>query len=90
MKSGWVTVFGLLIMINIFVGLFNLLPMFPFDGGFIAVASYERVASFVRHRRVQVDVTKLVPLTIVVFAILGFIGLSSIFLDITHPIANPF
>jgi membrane-associated protease RseP (regulator of RpoE activity) len=89
-KAGWVTVFGLLIMLNIFFGLFNLLPMFPFDGGFIAVASYEAVASFVRRRKVQVDVTKLVPLTIAVFAVLGFIGITSIFLDITHPMANPF
>ena len=89
-RAGWVTVFGLLIMVNIFVGLFNLLPMFPFDGGFIAVASYERVASSLRHRKVQVDVTKLVPLTVAVFAILGFIGITSIFLDVTHPIANPF
>jgi membrane-associated protease RseP (regulator of RpoE activity) len=89
-RAGWVSVFGLLIAINVFVGLFNLLPLLPFDGGHIAIALYERAASTVRRRRVQVDVTKLLPVTVAVVAVLGFIFLSSLFLDITHPIANPF
>ena len=89
-RAGWVDVFGLLIAINVFVGLFNLLPLLPFDGGHIAIALYERAASTIRRRRVQVDVTKLLPLTVAVVAVLGFIFLSSLFLDITHPIANPF
>jgi membrane-associated protease RseP (regulator of RpoE activity) len=89
-RSGWVAAIGLLIAINIFVGLFNLLPLLPFDGGHIAIASYEKVASTVRRRRVQVDVAKLMPLTVVVFAVLGFIAISSVFLDITNPIKAPF
>ncbi|HWS48020.1 MAG TPA: site-2 protease family protein [Acidimicrobiia bacterium] len=89
-RSGWVDAVGLLIMINIFVGLFNLLPLLPFDGGHIAIASYERIASAARGRRVQVDVNKLMPITAAVVAIFGFIFLSSLFLDITRPIANPF
>jgi membrane-associated protease RseP (regulator of RpoE activity) len=89
-KSGWVTAFGLLIAINIFVGLFNLLPLLPFDGGHIAVATYEQIASRIRRRKVQVDMAKLMPLTVGVLAVLAFIFLSSVFLDITHPVANPF
>jgi membrane-associated protease RseP (regulator of RpoE activity) len=89
-KAGWVSVFGLLIAINIFVGLFNLLPLLPFDGGHIAIALYEKVASTIRGRRVQVDAAKLLPVTVAVVAVLGFIFLSSLFLDITHPVANPF
>ncbi len=89
-KSGWVTAFGLLIAINIFVGLFNLLPLLPFDGGHIAVATYEQIASRIRRRKVQVDMAKLMPLTVGVLAVLAFIFLSSLFLDITHPVANPF
>jgi membrane-associated protease RseP (regulator of RpoE activity) len=89
-EAGWVSVFSLLIAINIFVGLFNLLPLLPFDGGHIAIALYESVASRVRRRRVQVDAAKLLPITVAVVAVLGFIFLSSLFLDITHPIANPF
>ena len=89
-KAGWVSVFGLLIAINIFVGLFNLLPLLPFDGGHIAIALYEKFASTVRRRKVQVDAAKLMPITVAVVAVLGFIFLSSLFLDITHPVANPF
>jgi membrane-associated protease RseP (regulator of RpoE activity) len=89
-KAGWVNVLKLLIAINIFVGLFNLLPLLPFDGGHIAIALYEWAASAIRRRRVQVDAAKLIPITVAVVAVLGFIFLSSLFLDITKPVANPF
>ncbi len=89
-RAGWVSAFGLLIAINIFVGLFNLLPLLPFDGGHIAIASYEKVMSTIRGRRVQVDITKLMPVMVVVMAVLAFIFLSSLYLDITHPVSNPF
>jgi hypothetical protein len=39
---------------------------------------------------VKVDAAKLLPITVAVVAVLGFIFLSSLFLDITHPVANPF
>jgi membrane-associated protease RseP (regulator of RpoE activity) len=89
-KAGWVDAFGLLIAINVFVGLFNLLPLLPFDGGHIAVATYEKIASTVRRRRVQVDINKLLPITAVVVAILGFIALSSLWLDATRGVPSPF
>jgi membrane-associated protease RseP (regulator of RpoE activity) len=88
--AGWVSTFGLLLVINVFVGLFNLVPLLPFDGGHIAIATYERIASGIRRRRVQVDVAKLMPLTAAVIAILGFIFLSSVFLDVSNPVQNPF
>jgi membrane-associated protease RseP (regulator of RpoE activity) len=89
-NDGWVTVLGLLIAINVFVGLFNLVPLLPFDGGHVAIATYERLATAVKGRRVQVDVAKLMPITVAVIGVLGFIFLSSLFLDISHPIQNPF
>ncbi len=89
-KAGWVDALGLLIVINVFVGLLNLFPLLPFDGGHIAVATYEKIASTIRGRRVQVDVAKLMPLTVGVLAVLGFIFVSSLYLDVTRGIANPF
>ena len=89
-EAGWVTVFGLLISINIFVGLLNLVPLLPFDGGHIAVATYEKIASRVRRRRVQVDISKLMPITVAVLMVLVFIAISSFYLDFAHPIQNPF
>jgi membrane-associated protease RseP (regulator of RpoE activity) len=88
--AGWVQTLLLLILINVFVGIFNLVPLLPFDGGHAAIAIYEWIASGIRRRRVQVDVAKLMPLTLVVLAVLGFLFLSTLFLDVRSPIANPF
>ncbi len=88
--SGWVNALGLLIVINIFVGLLNLTPLLPFDGGHIAVATYESIASRLRGRRVQVDINKLMPITIGVLLVLAFIFVSSVYLDVANPIKNPF
>jgi membrane-associated protease RseP (regulator of RpoE activity) len=88
--AGWVQTLLLLILINVFVGIFNLIPLLPFDGGHAAIACYECIASSIRRRRVQVDVAKLMPLTLVVLAVLGFLFLSTLFLDVRNPIANPF
>ena len=41
-------------------------------------------------RQGPVDAAKLMPITVAVLAVLMFIFLSSLFLDITHPVANPF
>lgn len=83
----------LLIMasLNIFVGAFNLLPLLPLDGGHIAVVIYERIrAWFARLRRRPdpglVDMTKLVPVSVGVFAVLVFFGLMLILADIVNPI----
>jgi membrane-associated protease RseP (regulator of RpoE activity) len=88
--AGWVQTLLLLILINVFVGIFNLVPLLPFDGGHAAIACYEWVASAVRRRTVRVDVAKLMPLTLLVLAVLGFLFLSTLFLDVRSPIANPF
>ena len=42
-KIGLSEVLYLLILINIFVGIFNMLPLLPFDGGHVAIAMYEKV-----------------------------------------------
>jgi membrane-associated protease RseP (regulator of RpoE activity) len=88
--AGWVSTLYLLIVINMFVGIFNLVPLLPFDGGHAAIAIFEWIASGVRRRRVQVDVAKLVPLTFVVLALLAFLFLSTLFLDVRSPLNNPF
>jgi membrane-associated protease RseP (regulator of RpoE activity) len=88
--AGWVATFMLLILINVFVGIFNLVPLLPFDGGHAAIAIYEWIASSVRRRRVQVDVAKLMPVTMLVLTVLGFLFLSTLFLDLKNPITNPF
>ncbi len=89
-RDGWVSVFALLLTINLFVGILNLVPLLPFDGGHIAVASYEAVASRIRGRRVQVDFARLLPVMVATLSVLAFIFLSSLFLDIANPIDSNF
>lgn len=88
--DGWLAVLGLLVSINIFVGIFNLIPLLPFDGGHVAIACYEQIASKIKGRRVQADVSKLLPVTSAVMVLLGFIFISSLFLDASNPLQNPF
>jgi len=88
--EGWAEAVMLLILVNVFIGLFNLFPLLPFDGGHIAIATYEKVASTIRRRPVRADAAKLLPLTGVVVAIMAFIFMSSLFLDIVNPVDNPF
>lgn len=72
----------LFMMVNIFIGLFNLMPLLPLDGGHAAIATYERVRGLVTRTPHRVDATKLVPLTWVIVMLLVTVGLWTAFLDI--------
>jgi membrane-associated protease RseP (regulator of RpoE activity) len=87
--NGWGSVLMFLFAINIFVGIFNMVPLLPLDGGHVAIATYEKIASKVKKRRVQVDVQRLMPITAAVLAVLVVMGLSALYLDIFRPVANP-
>jgi membrane-associated protease RseP (regulator of RpoE activity) len=76
--------------LNLFVGIFNLLPLLPLDGGHIAILLYEEARSgvyrlFRRPDPGRVDILKVLPLTYAVMA--AFVGLSLILLY--AGIANP-
>ncbi len=89
-SAGWLEVVELLLVINVFIGLVNLVPLLPFDGGHIAIATIEKLSSIVMRRKIQVDAAKLMPIAAAVLTILLFIFVSSLFLDITHPVGNPY
>jgi membrane-associated protease RseP (regulator of RpoE activity) len=79
-----VTLFAL---INIFIGIFNLVPLLPFDGGHVAIAVYENIQEKRLHRRRYfADVTRLLPLTYGVVLVLGLLFVSSLYLDVVNPI----
>ena len=40
-KSGWVSAFELLMLLNVYLGLFNLFPLPALDGGRLVFLSYE-------------------------------------------------
>ena len=80
-QSGLPTVLWLLAVINLSLGIFNLLPFFPLDGGHVVVALYEGVRSR-RRRRYHADVAKLLPLFYAGLALILFLGASALFLDL--------
>jgi membrane-associated protease RseP (regulator of RpoE activity) len=87
--NGWGSVLMFLFAINVFVGIFNMVPLLPLDGGHVAIATYEKIASTVKGRRVQVDVQRLMPITAAVLAVLLVLGLSALYLDIFRPVSGP-
>lgn len=77
--------------LNIFVGIFNLIPILPLDGGHIAVALYEGARRRIYRIRGKsdpgpVDVEKLTPITIAVLAALILLTALLLFADIFNPI----
>jgi membrane-associated protease RseP (regulator of RpoE activity) len=78
--------------LNIFVGLFNLLPILPLDGGHMAVAIADEIrALFARIRRrprpAPIDVNVLTPITGVVVVLLGILTVLLVVADIINPIS---
>jgi membrane-associated protease RseP (regulator of RpoE activity) len=69
-------------IVNIFLALFNVLPLLPLDGGHAAVAIYEGVATKIKKRPVVANFKKLVPLATVVVGAFVLLALTSIWLDI--------
>jgi len=88
-QHGWLDFLMLLVAINIFIGIFNMVPLLPLDGGHVAIATYERLRSR-RGRKYHADVSKLLPLTAAVVSVLVLFGAMTMYLDIVRPIANPF
>jgi membrane-associated protease RseP (regulator of RpoE activity) len=85
-RHQYAEVLSLLIYINIFVGIFNMLPLLPFDGGHVAIAVYERIRTR-RGRRYHADVSKLIPLTSAVVVFLIVFGAAVLYLDIVKPVS---
>lgn len=82
----WASALLMFASINIFIGVFNLFPLLPLDGGHAAIATYERLRS-TKGRRYQLNVAKLMPITYAVVGVLGFVFLTTLWLDIFRPIS---
>ncbi|HXQ75208.1 MAG TPA: site-2 protease family protein [Acidimicrobiales bacterium] len=88
-KGGAADLLGVLATIIIAVGLINLVPMLPLDGGHVLVAVYERIRSR-KGKAYHADVTKLIPVASAFVLFLIVFVAAAVFLDFAHPIANPF
>jgi membrane-associated protease RseP (regulator of RpoE activity) len=82
----------LIASLNIFVGLFNLLPLLPLDGGHIAVVVWERIRAWLARLRGRpdpglVDMAKLLPVSFSLFMIILFFGVLLILANIVNPVS---
>ena len=84
--GAWGDMLFLFAAINIFVGLFNLVPLPPLDGGHVAVATYEKLRSR-RGRSYRIDAAKLVPLQYLVLLLLIAVFAAVLYLDVANPIS---
>lgn len=84
-ENGWSSFFLVFMSINMFIGVFNLIPMLPFDGGHVLIATYEKIRGR-NGKRYFADVTKLLPIVYVIFVVLIGIFLLGLYLDISNPI----
>jgi membrane-associated protease RseP (regulator of RpoE activity) len=83
--DGWAGVLGLLAALNLSVGVFNMLPLLPLDGGHAAIATYERIRSR-KGQRYTADVAKLMPVVAATVMVLAFMFLTGLYLDTVKPI----
>jgi len=81
--------------LNLFVGMFNLLPLLPLDGGHMAVAIVDGIRNFLSRRRglakpEPFDVERLTPITMVVFVLMAALSILLLAADIFNPIRMNF
>lgn len=87
----WVAFWFFLAQLNFILGVLNLVPLLPFDGGHIAIALFEKLRNVVRSARgkvaaAPVDYLKLMPATYVVLVVVVGYMLLTVTADLVNPI----
>ncbi len=81
----------LIASLNIFVGVFNMLPLLPLDGGHVAIVIWERIRAWLARLRGRpdpglVDISKVLPICFSIFMIVMCFGVLLIVADIVNPL----
>ncbi|HEY7044021.1 MAG TPA: M50 family metallopeptidase, partial [Nocardioidaceae bacterium] len=87
----WATLLTLLGVVNLFVALFNFIPLLPLDGGHIAGALYEALRRGIARLRGRpdpgyVDVAQLLPIAYTAATVLIAMSVLLVWADIVNPI----
>lgn len=85
-ESGFGGLLLTLAAVNVFVGLLNLFPVLPFDGGHAAIATYERLRSRRGRAPYRADITKMIPVAMTMIAVLAMLFITGLYLDVTKPL----
>lgn len=75
---------GLIVGFTIFVGLMNLLPLPPLDGGHLAVVAWEKITGK------KVDIRRLIPVAAAVIGFFVILFIAVLYLDLARPVKMPF
>jgi membrane-associated protease RseP (regulator of RpoE activity) len=79
-KGEWAQFLFVFAYVTLFIGLVNLIPLPPLDGGHVALAVIEKL------RGKAIDMKKVVPVSATVLLLLGFLSISAMILDVWKPI----
>jgi RIP metalloprotease RseP len=79
-EGEWVIFFYLFAYVVLFIGLVNLIPLPPLDGGHVAILLLEKIKGG------PIDMRRVVPVSAAVLVFLGLYTLAAMYLDLLKPI----
>jgi membrane-associated protease RseP (regulator of RpoE activity) len=79
-RGDWGTFLAYAGYVTIFIGIVNLIPLPPLDGGHLLLLAWEKIT------RRQVDYRRLVPVSAAVIVLLSMFVVATVFLDLTKPL----
>ena len=79
-RGDWGLFLGFAAYVTVFIGVVNLIPLPPLDGGHLLLLAWEKVTGR------QADYRKLVPVSAAVIVFLSIFAIATVFLDITEPL----
>jgi membrane-associated protease RseP (regulator of RpoE activity) len=79
-RGDWALFLGFAAYVTIFIGVVNLIPLPPLDGGHLLLLAWEKLTGR------QADYRKLVPVSAAVIVFLSIFAIATVFLDITEPL----
>ena len=79
-RGDWGLFLGFAAYVTIFIGVVNLMPLPPLDGGHLLLLAWEKITGH------QADYRKLVPVSAAVIVFLSIFAIATVFLDITEPL----
>jgi membrane-associated protease RseP (regulator of RpoE activity) len=79
-RGDWALFLGFAAYVTLFIGVVNLIPLPPLDGGHLALLVWEKITGR------QADYRKLIPVSAAVIVFLSIFAIATVFLDITEPL----
>jgi membrane-associated protease RseP (regulator of RpoE activity) len=81
-QGDWAVFLAFAAYVTIFIGIVNLIPLPPLDGGHLLLLAWEKITGR------QADYRKLIPVSAAVIVFFSIFALATVFLDITEPLSR--